>query len=198
MRGGASAPPLSSKVKRMSESSLGGWRDRVVLEAVGWLGFVCVAFWLARDFDAPIPHFPPGAAMWPHIVLFVMAVAAVVLLVSRFLPQTERLRNDEAPEYLDEVPDDLANVTWRTVGVFVIPLAWAYAMHQFGFLLVTPIFLILFTWLMGVKSWRTLLVFGFGFHAFLVLVFYKLIYTPLPMGAGIFHTLNGEIFALIQ
>ena len=34
--------------------------------------------------------------------------------------------------------------------------------------------------------------------AVLVLVFYKIIFTSLPMGAGIFHTMNGELMGLIQ
>ena len=67
-----------------------------------------------------------------------------------------------------------------------------------GFLLVTPFFLIAYTWLMGVTRIRTLLGFSLGFYAALVLVFYKLIFTPLPMGAGYFHTINGELLALLQ
>ena len=82
--------------------------------------------------------------------------------------------------------------------MFLIPLIWAYTMHQMGFLLVTPFFLIGFTWLMGVTRWRTLLAFGFGFYLLLVVVFYKLIFTPLPMGAGFFHTINAEILAVLQ
>jgi len=51
---------------------------------------------------------------------------------------------------------------------------------------------------MGVRRLRTLFGFSLGFYAVLVLVFYKLIFTPLPMGAGWFHTISGEIIALIQ
>ena len=71
-------------------------------------------------------------------------------------------------------------------------------MHKMGFLLVTPFFLFAFTWLMGVRRWQTLVGFSLGFYALLVFVFYKLIFTPLPMGAGWFHALNGEILGLIQ
>ena len=151
-----------------------------------WAVLVAGAFALSFGFDDPLPHYPPGAALWPRIIQGMMTAAAIVLLVSRFLPQTVREEQAKAPEYLEEVPDDLAGVSWRTVAVFVMPLVWAYAMHKMGFLLVTPVFLVLFTWLMGVTRWRTLLGFGVGFYAVLVLVFYKLIFTPLPMGAGMF------------
>jgi len=172
--------------------------DWVKVEALAWSVFIGGAFALSLDFDEPLRHYPPGAALWPRIILFGMAVATVVLLVSRFLPQTARLEREQGPEYLDEAPNDLAGVGWRTTAVFVLPMLWTYAMHQLGFLLVTPVFLIAFTWLMGVRSKRTLLLFSFGFYALLVLLFYKLIYTPLPMGAGMFHTINGELLALIQ
>ena len=184
----------------MSDKSLGtgGVRDHVAWEAVGWSCVILLVYWLSFDFDAPLPHYPPGAAFWPRIVLTGMAIAAVVLLISRFLPQTRRDESKVTPEYIEEVPEDISGVTWRTIAVFTLPLLWAYAMHKMGFLLVTPFFLIGFTWLMGVTRWRTLLLFGFGFYALLVVVFYKLIFTPLPMGAGLFHSLNGEILAVIQ
>jgi hypothetical protein len=182
----------------MSDSAIRTGPDWVKLEALAWCVFIGSAFALSLDFDAPLRHYPPGAALWPRIILFFMMVAAVVLFVSRFLPQTIRLESEQNPEYLDDVPNDLAGVGWRTAMVFILPMLWAFAMHQLGFLLVTPLFLIAFTWLMGVRSWRTLLLFSCGFYALLVLLFYKLIYTPLPMGAGVFHTINGELLALIQ
>lgn len=178
--------------------AVGGMKDRVVWEVFAWAALVAGAFALSFGFDEPLPHYPPGAALWPRIIQAMMTAAAIVLLVSRFLPQTVIEEQAKAPEYLEEVPDDLAGVTWRTAAVFVVPLLWAYAMHKMGFLLVTPVFLVLFTWLMGVTRWRTLLGFGIGFYAVLVLVFYKLIFTPLPMGAGMFHTINAELLALLQ
>ena len=136
-------------------STVGGMNDRVVWEVFAWAALVAGAFALSFGFDDPLPHYPPGAALWPRIVLAMMAAAAIVLLVSRFLPQSVREEKARAPDYLDEVPDDLAGVSWRTVAVFALPLVWAYAMHKMGFLLVTPVFLVLFTWLMGVTRWRT-------------------------------------------
>ena len=172
--------------------------DPIAWEAVGWGLLIGLVFWLTYDFDAPLPHYPPGAAMWPRIIQTSMAIAAVVLFISRFMPQTFREDARHAPNYLEEIPDNLVGVTWRTVGVFLIPLLWTYAMHKMGFLLITPFFLIAFTWLMGVRHWRSLLVFAIGFYVTLVFVFYKLIFTPLPMGAGIFHTINSEIIAVFQ
>ena len=125
-----------------------------------------------------------------------MILAAGVLLCSRFLKQSQT--PDAQVDYLDDVPDDLPSVGWRTTAMFIVPLIWVYGMHKAGFLLATPIFLIVFTWLMGVKRWRILVTYSLGFYSILVLVFYKLIFTSLPMGAGYLHTINGELLALIQ
>jgi len=184
----------------MSDSTtfVGGVKDRVTWEAFAWCVLILGAYFLSLDFDRPLPHYPPGAAFWPHIVQFCMAISAIVLLVSRFLPQTALDEATQTPDYIEEAPDDLAGITWRTIAVFLIPLVWAYAMHQLGFLIVTPFFLMAFTWLMGVTRWRTLLSFSIGFYLLLLIVFYKLIFTPLPMGAGFFHTINAEILAVLQ
>ena len=171
--------------------------DTVFWEAVAWLILAGLAFWFSRPFDMPQPHFAPGAAFWPKIIIAGMFIAALILLLGR-LSARNRMREEETLAHLDEVPDDLPDMNWRLVAMFILPLVWVYGMHQMGFLLVTPFFLIAFTWLMGVTRISTLLIFSIGFYAMLVLVFYKLIFTPLPMGAGQFHTINGELLALIQ
>ena len=119
-------------------AAVGGMNDRVVWEVLTWAALIAGAFALSFGFDDPLPHYPPGAALWPRIIQAVMTVAAIVLLVSRFLPQTVLEEQAKAPEHLDEIPEDLAGVSWRTVAVFVVPLFWAYAIHKMGFLLVTP------------------------------------------------------------
>lgn len=174
------------------------WRlkDGVKLEAFAWLLGLVLAYWLTGDFDRPLSHFPPGPAFWPQVVIICMILAACVLLCSRFLNQSQT--SDPQIDYLDSVPDDLPTVGWRTTAMFIVPLIWVYGMHKAGFLLATPIFLIVFTWLMGVKRWRVLITYSLGFYSVLVLVFYKLIFTSLPMGAGYLHTINGELLALIQ
>ena len=170
--------------------------DGVKWEAIGWILLAGIALWQTRPFDVPLPHFNPGAAFWPKVILAIMVVSALVLLVSRFLPQSKR-EEEEVP-YLDEMPDDITGMDWRAIALFTLPVLWTFGMHKMGFLLATPIFLFIFTWLMGVRKWTTLIAFTLGFFALIVLVFYKLIFTSLPMGAGIFHSINGEILGWIQ
>lgn len=180
----------------MAEKSGSKSFDKVKLEAIVWLLIALCAYWAAQPFDKPLPFFAPGAAFWPKVVIVILLISGAILFISRFLPQSRREEGDVA--YLDEAPDDLPPATWRTILLFVLPVVWTYGMHKMGFLLVTPFFLIAFTWLMGVKKWTTLLSFSLLFYAGLVIVFYKIIFTSLPMGAGYFHTINGELMALIQ
>ncbi|HEY5740228.1 MAG TPA: tripartite tricarboxylate transporter TctB family protein [Gammaproteobacteria bacterium] len=173
-------------------------RDRLVWEALAWLGFTLVVYLFTRDFDAPLPSYQLGAAFWPQVVLVITAIAAITLLVSRFVRGVETDDADDGPAHLEDIPAPSGGIPIITLAMFILPLIWVFALHQIGFLLSTPFFLIGFTWLIGIRRLRTLLGFSLGFYAVLVVVFYKLIFTPLPMGAGWFHSISGEIIALIQ
>lgn len=173
-------------------------RDRMIWEALAWIAFAGLVYFLTLDFDAPLPIYQLGAAFWPQVVVVIMVIAALTLLVSRFVRGVEGDAKDEQITHLDDLPAGTGGVPLNTLAMFALPLIWVYGLHQMGFLLSTPPFLIGFTWLMGVRRLRTLFGFSLGFYAMLVLVFYKLIFTPLPMGAGWFHTISGEIIALIQ
>ena len=171
-------------------------RRKTIVEGLVWLAFAALAYVLSLPFDEPLPTYALGAAFWPHVVIVIIAIAALVLIASQFI----RGRDTETPgpSYLDDLPDSAERFSPTTLIIFALPLLWVYGMHKMGFLLVTPFFLFAFTWLMGVRRWPTLIGFSLGFYALLVFVFYKLIFTPLPMGAGWFHALNGEILGLIQ
>lgn len=172
-------------------------RNGPVWEPVGWLIFAGVVFYMMLDFDAPLPTFKFGAAFWPKIIIAIIAIAGLVLLASRFIPDRTRTRS-EVEAAFSEGDASQERLSPLTVVMFILPMIWVYGMHKMGFLLVTPFFLFAFTWLMGVRQPEKLIGFSIGFYAVLVLVFYKLIFTPLPMGAGSFNALNGEILALIQ
>ena len=165
-------------------------------ESIFWLGFLLVLFWLAQDFDKPLTYFPLGAAFWPKVIISFMAVATSILFVSSFIVGKKPI--NQKSSYLEEVPKDTLGVGWRTFAIFVAPLLWALIMHKVGFLLTTPFFILIFTRLMGVNKWRTIFSYTFLFYSVIVLVFYVLIFTPLPMGAGYFHTITGELMGLMQ
>jgi len=71
-------------------------------------------------------------------------------------------------------------------------------MHYFGFLLTTPVFLAVYMVVLGVKRLRTVAVITVALSALLLVIFVKLVFTPLPQGAGVFNSINGEIIGLVQ
>jgi hypothetical protein len=168
-----------------------------IWEPVAWLIFSAAAYYLTLEFDGPLPTFVLGAAFWPRVVIAILAVAACILLASRYVQGRTREASETKSAYFDD-SSGLGQLSPSTVAMFALPLIWVYGMHKLGFLLVTPFFLFAVTWLLGVRRLKTLIGFSLGFYAILVLVFYKLIFTPLPMGAGWFNALNGELLALIQ
>lgn len=172
-------------------------RNGPLWEPIVWLGFAGFALYLTFDFDGPLSTFRFGAAFWPRVVIGIIAIAGCVLLGSRFVTGREPAERETETAFFNE-GKGIGRITPFTLAMFALPLVWVYGMHKIGFLLVTPFFLFAFTWLMGVRRLKILFGFSLGFYAALVLVFYKLIFTPLPMGAGMFNTLNGEILALIQ
>ena len=171
--------------------------DGVKWEALAWLAFAGFAYWVLQGFDRPSVHFDLGAAFWPKVIVAVLFMSGVILLISRFFPQSRKI-DAEHIAYIEETPDDAAQFSWRLVAIAIVPLIWTLAMHKMGFLLVTPFFLVAFTWLMGVRKWSTILTYSLIFYSLLVVVFYKLIFTSLPMGGGFFNTINGELIGLIQ
>jgi len=173
-----------------------GWNT--LLEPLLWLLFAGGAFLLSLSFDGPLPTYELGAAFWPKVVCAIIALAATVLLIDRFVHGKADMASETTQQQVAS-ETEVAGASWQRIALlFALPMAWVLAMHKIGFLLATPPFLLAFTWSVGVTRWRPLLIFSLGFYAAIVLVFYKLIFTPLPMGAGWFNALNGKFLGLIQ
>ncbi len=171
-------------------------RSRV--EAVVWLALAIAAFIVTFEFDGPLPTFEFGAAFWPRAVIAGVIVAAGVLLATSLFAGAREPEAGIDERMTDALSEDAARVTKKTLAIFAAPLVYVYAIHQVGFLLVTPIFLLGYMYLLGVRRWVTLIAVTVGFYGAVVLIFVKLIFTPLPQGAGFFHSLNGQLIGLIQ
>ena len=171
---------------------------RSLVEAVVFLALAIGAFIVTFEFDGPLPTFEFGAAFWPRVVIAGVIVAAGVLLVTSLFAGAGKARPAIDERMTDALPEDAARVTKKTLAIFAVPLVYVYAIHQVGFLLITPIFLPGYMYLLGVRRWVTLIAVTVGFYGAVVLIFVKLIFTPLPQGAGFFHSLNGQLIGLIQ
>ncbi len=166
-----------------------------LIEGVAWLLFVLFAFIYTFQFDDPLPVYDLGPAYWPRLVLGIMFVASLSLMYSRIREYRSYSQNLEVDKEQSELIARSANL--RVALIFITPVLYAYLIHKMGFLLVTPFFLCGYMWLVGVRSWRTLIIMTVSIYAAIVIVFVKLIFTYLPPGAGVFHKINGMIIGLI-
>ena len=168
------------------------------LEPLAWLALAVVGLTMSSEFDAPNKIFALGPAFWPQVILIGMIIAAVILGISIYASGGNPIEDSaEAAQFETPVGDAVA-FSPRLVAIFLLPLIYVYVMHKLGFYLVTPVFLPAFMYTLGVRRWKTLILVTVGLYAILVLLFVKLIFTPLPQGAGYFHTLNGQLMGLIQ
>jgi putative tricarboxylic transport membrane protein len=167
---------------------------RTVIEAVIWIVGAGVLWYLSGDFNQALPNYKLGPAFWPRVILGLIVVGAIVMLISALIYDPEHTPEVEA--VVEKLSSHGERV--RMVLIFTLPVLYVYGMHKMGFLLVTPIFLLLYMFIFGVHDIKKLFIVCFGIYAALVLVFYKLIFTPLPQGSGIFYTINGYLLGLIQ
>lgn len=168
------------------------------LEPLAWLALAVFGLTMSSAFDAPNKIFELGPAFWPQVILIGMIIAAGSLGISIYVSAGKPVEESSKSAKFELSSDGAVTFSPRLVAIFLLPLIYVYAMHKLGFYLVTPFFLPVYMYTLGVRRWKTLILVTVGLYAILVLLFVKLIFTPLPQGAGYFHTLNGQLMGLIQ
>ena len=168
---------------------LSAHRRKGAIEGGCWLVFAMLAYVYTFQFDAPQIGFQLGAAFWPRLVIIGIVIAAGWTVYSNLAGITG---GGEKESSKVAVKASKA-VDYRVVLIFASPVVYVILMHQFGFLLITPFFLFFYMKLLGVQKWRTLFIITTSVYALIILVFVRLIFTYMPPGRGIFHTINGHI-----
>ena len=103
---------------------------------------------MTLDYMGPLPSFELGAAFWPQTILVgIILVSAsqiifIFILGTRSDPENVGSLTDRGTQNLNEQVGEVSSATRsKMLAIFVLPLIYVYGMHQFGFFLVTPIFL---------------------------------------------------------
>lgn len=179
-------------------------------EGLIWLAFAALAFSLTYEFDQPLRGYALGATTWPRAIILMIGLGAVGLLVSGLLnPGAETDRSADLDSSFDaesEASPPAASTAefWRQalepkrLLTFGLPLVYVVAMHRFGFLFVSPVFLLAYMVLFGYRKWRVLIAVNLAIYAVVLLVFVRLLYTHFPPGLGVFHSLTGRFVDFIQ
>ena len=180
-------------------------------EGLIWLTFAALAYFLTYEFDQPLRGYALGATTWPRAIILMIGLGAVGLLVSRLLnPGSETDRRADLDSSFETegegAPSPAASTAefWRQalepkrLLSFGLPLVYVAAMHRFGFLFVSPVFLLAYMYLFGYRRWRVLIAVNLAIYALVLLVFVRLLYTHFPPGLGVFHSLTGRFVDFIQ
>ncbi|MGI9493417.1 MAG: tripartite tricarboxylate transporter TctB family protein [Geminicoccaceae bacterium] len=164
----------------------------ILLELVTWLVLALAAFILSFQFSEEPGTYQWGAASWPRAVIGLMAFTACVHGFMRF----------KRAEVSTPAGDEEANSGgsfFDSLGLFLIPLVYAWLLPRTGFYLTTPFFLIAFLLYVGERRWRVILITTLIVIAVINLIFSKLFYVALPVGnwPG-FYDINNWLLTAIR
>lgn len=152
-----------------------------------WLGFLfwtCLAFTaiaLTFGFTGEIANYKYGADGWPRVLFSGIIVFSVIqLLVS--LHQLSRQRSDIGAKTADDAGTH-ASIAGLPVKTLAAPVIYVALLPQVGFFVATPIFLASVMLAMGERRLMLIAAVTAFIYAFVLLVFIKLLFVPLPIGS---------------
>ena len=165
--------------------TLGTW-----FELGFWLVLALVAFGLSFQFADELGTYKWGAASWPRAVIGLMAVTAVIHAGVRLREGRHGIAADQA---------ETGNGFVASLGLFLIPLVYAWLLPRTGFYLTTPLFLVVFLLYVGERRWLVIFVSTLLITSIVFLIFAKLFYVALPVGnwPG-FYDVNNWLLVMIR
>ena len=180
------------------------------VEGLIWLVFAALVYALTFEFDQPLRGYAFGATAWPRAIILMIGIGAVGLLTAGVIGAawtvTKALEPDGDPARGSKV---IQPTSWRfevlrqalepkRLLTFSLPLIYVAAMHRFGFLIVSPLFLIAYMYLFGYRRWPILIAVNLIIYSIVLLVFVRLLYTHFPPGLGVFHSVTGQFVDFLQ
>jgi 4-amino-4-deoxy-L-arabinose transferase-like glycosyltransferase len=154
------------------------FKGEIIISAVVFLGSLYLYF-ESTKFQGHEVYGKLGPAYWPKFLLICMMVLSVLVAVDAF---RERKKGD--PGVKEALKFNSGKLRFLLAIGFIV--AYFILMKIFGFIALTPIFLLAFMYLLGEKKKIWMLIIAFGMTALIVWVFTKAMYVPLPRGVGIF------------
>ncbi len=140
------------------------------VELAFWLTLALIAFGLSFQFSDEVGTYQWGAASWPRAVILLMVIAALI--------NTWRAR----PAAVTFEESDEGGSVLAYLGLFLIPLVYAWLLPRTGFYLTTPLFLITYLLYVGERRVGVILATTAIIAVVINLIFTKLFYVALPVG----------------
>jgi len=141
-----------------------------------------------------------GPDFWPRAVLAILALVCVYELAKSFLAGRTDSPGGLLQSYLVESADAEAAPApsaARLAGGIGATLAYVLLVSVLGFFLATAAFLSAFIAIGGYRRWGVVAACGAGGSLALVIVFMKVVYVSLPLGAGPFRAVSIALLSLL-
>lgn len=136
-------------------------------------------FFEARKFEGHDVYAKLGPAYWPEFLLILLMGLSLLVALDAF---RERKRGNSKIGKVTKF--DRGKLRLLLAIVFI--LLYFFLLKIFGFIALTPFFLLAFMYLLGEKKKGWMIGISFGITILIVYIFTKAMYVPLPRGTGIF------------
>jgi hypothetical protein len=140
--------------------------------------------------ENPIPG-QVGPAFWPRVILILLMMSCVLKALESYLAFGKGI----ADMGVESAPPNVS--VSKLIAMIILVLAVVPGMEILGFALANFIFLILFIRIAGMRKLPSLIVTSLLGTIFLLYLFGKVVYLPLPKGDWIFNDLTIFIYRLL-
>jgi len=132
-----------------------------------------------------------GPAFWPRVILILLMASCVLKALESYLAFGKGI----ADIGVESAPPDVS--VSKLIAMIIMVLAVVPGIEILGFALANFIFLILFIRIAGVRKLHSLIVTSLLGTIFLLYLFGKVVYLPLPKGDWVFNDLTIFIYRLL-
>ena len=155
-----------------------------LIEAAFWLGFALFAYAFSFSFEREIEIYRFGASGWPRVVILLLVVAALAQLAQSLLrPEAPTETTEAGPGPSDDAAaSGSSGYLIRVFLTLILPLAYASILDYTGFYVTTPVFLVLYLFVVGERRLKFLILVPLVIYLLLLLFFTKLLFVNLPVG----------------
>ena len=176
---------------------------KTALETLGWLCFAGGMWAYSYSFDTGYNVYELGIAHWPRAVLIFMIVTVLLHCAESYFQNSKNTKitsvGDQASELNKPLQtEDVSSYRIRVGFTFVLPVIYLWLIPRAGYFITTPFFLGGYIYLFGQRKLRQVFVPTIIVYLFLLLIFSKALYVPLPTGNWpVYYDLSNSILVFL-
>lgn len=152
------------------------FKGEIITSAIILIGSFFL-YWETFKFKGHEVYAKLGPSYWPKFLLILLMGLSVLVAI-------DALRQRRKGERVKAEIQPLHKVKFLTAIGFIV--SYFILLNIFGFILLTPFFLVAFMYLLGERKWVWMIIISVGITLIIIYVFTKAMYVPLPRGKGIF------------